>query len=86
MDLSLNFQILLGQWEGVILKIQYELFRVFSPFLPKKNHARVVKFSYLNFEPLNLYPTLVLTVWVYRCSEDIKEKVHLIKGQGSRVT
>ena len=41
---------------GVILEIPYGLFKVFSPFLPK-NHARVVKFSYLNFAPLNLYPT-----------------------------
>ena len=28
-----------------------------------KNHARVVKFSYLNFAPLNLYPTAGATVY-----------------------
>ena len=33
MDFLLHFQILLGQWQGVIL----EIFRVFSPFVPKKN-------------------------------------------------
>ena len=37
MDFPLYFQILLGQWEGVILEIHYELFRVFSLFLPKKS-------------------------------------------------
>ena len=37
MDFPLYFQILLGQWEGVILEIQYGLFRVFSQFLPKKS-------------------------------------------------
>jgi hypothetical protein len=36
-DLTLYFQILLGKWEGVILEIYYVLFRVFSPFLPKKS-------------------------------------------------
>ena len=30
--------------------------RVFSKFF-LKNHARVVEFSYVNFAPLNLYPT-----------------------------
>ena len=36
MDFLLYFQILLGKWEGVILEIQHELFRVVSPFLPLK--------------------------------------------------
>ena len=47
---------MLGHWEGVILEIQYELFRVLVHFY-LKNHARVVKFSYLDFAPLNLFPT-----------------------------
>ena len=37
MDIPLYFQILLGQWEGVSLEIQYGLFRVFSPFLLNKS-------------------------------------------------
>ena len=36
MDFPLYFQILLGQWQGVILEIPYRCFRVFSPFLPNK--------------------------------------------------
>ena len=35
MDFPLYFKIMLGQWEGVILDMQYGLFRVFSQFLPK---------------------------------------------------
>ena len=31
MDFPLYLQIFLGQWEGVILEMQYGLFRVFSP-------------------------------------------------------
>ena len=37
MDFPLYFKILLGQWELVILEIQYELLRVFSLFLSKKS-------------------------------------------------
>ena len=37
MDFPLYFQILLGQWQGVILKIPYGCFVVFSPFLPNKH-------------------------------------------------
>ena len=36
-DFPLYFKILLGQWERVILKIPYMLFKVFSQFLPKKS-------------------------------------------------
>ena len=50
------FQILLDQWQGVILEIPYWCFGVFSPFLPNKQ-PRVVFFkSDLKFDPLNLYP------------------------------
>ena len=34
MDFTLYFQILLGQWQRVILEIPYGGFSVFSPFLP----------------------------------------------------
>ena len=64
-DFPLYLQILLGQCEGVILEIQYELFRVFSPFY-LKNHARVVKFSYLNFAPLKLYPIFDFVLGIFR--------------------
>ena len=37
MDFPFYFQILLGQWQGVISDIPYGLFRIFSPFLPTKN-------------------------------------------------
>ena len=33
----------------------------FSQFYLKKNHVWVVKFSYLNFAPLNLYPSKALS-------------------------
>ena len=55
-DFTVNFQILFGQWEGVILEIQYRLLRIVCLFLPLKNHTGVVIFSYLNIAPLNLYP------------------------------
>ena len=58
---------MIGQWEGVILQMQYGLFRVFSPFLTKKNQAVVVKVSYLNFASLNLFPSTGL----YTLSLDI---------------
>ena len=53
MDFPLYFQRLLGPWEWVILEIPYGLLRVFSPFYII-NTARGVKFSDLNFAPLNL--------------------------------
>ena len=56
MDFLLYFQILLGQWEGVILEIQHGYLEFLVDFY-LKNHARMVKFSYLNFTPLNLYPS-----------------------------
>ena len=37
MDFPFYFQIMLGQWKGVILEIPYGCFRVFSPFLPNKH-------------------------------------------------
>ena len=37
MDFPLFFQILLRQWQGVILEMPYGCFRVFSPFLPIKH-------------------------------------------------
>ena len=49
MDIPLYFQILLGQWEAVILGIQYEGFRVFSPFLALKKSCQ-------GGTPLNVYP------------------------------
>ena len=33
-----------------------------------KNHARVVKFSYLNFAPLNLYPN---TIFLPQCDNQV---------------
>ena len=46
MDFLLYFQILLGQWQGVILKITYGCFRVISPFLPNKHRLGVFFFRF----------------------------------------
>ena len=41
-----------------------------------KNHARVVKFSYLNFTPLNLYP-------IIRCKRKKKRPQNWIRAKNS---
>ena len=61
MDLTLYFQILLGQWQGVILEIPIGCFRVFRPFLPNKQCQGGFS-SDLKMDPLNLYPTMTLIV------------------------
>ena len=55
MDFRFYFQILPGQWLGVILDIPYWGFRVFSSFLPNKNSKGVFS-SDLKMDAINLCP------------------------------
>ena len=57
MDFLLYFQILLGQWQGVILEIHMGVLEFLVPFYPI-NTALVIFSSDLKMDPLNLYPTL----------------------------
>ena len=61
MDFPLYFQILLGQWQGVILEIPYGCFRVFSPFLPNK-HRQGGFFFRFEDGPSKLIPYLQVVV------------------------
>ena len=55
MDFPFYFQIMLGQWKGVILEIPYGCFRVVSPFLPNKHRQGGFFFRFKN-GPSKLIP------------------------------
>ena len=55
-DFPLYFQILLGQWPGVILEIPYGCFQVSSPFLPDKHRLGVFFFFRFDDGPSKLIP------------------------------
>ena len=64
MDFPLYFQILLGQWEGVILEILYGLFRDFSSLFLRKNTAWFVKLSNFDVDPLICHRISPISLYV----------------------
>ena len=66
------FHILLGQWEGVILEIQYGLLRVFSPVSPKKSRQGGKIFIF------KLYPSKLIPYFLFNKNLNHPPKIQIL--------